>query len=223
MNTYLIGDCVEKIREIPDNSIHCIITAAAWGDAWSYSRYPDIIKATKGGCSGTWDFPVLVHEMYRVLVPGGMVCWHVGDNCPPYYETLVHARQAVYFVDEVGFTLHKTIICQRDVGDFQYTLCFSKGIPRVYTKIHDIDIWSGPSRFQEEISRFFNEGIETPNITPNGSTAIWLTHDLILTYTQEGDTILDPFCGSGTTLQESEKLNRIGIGIEIDPGFWKYL
>lgn len=34
-------------------------------------------------------------------------------------------------------------------------------------------------------------------------------------FTQPGDIILDPFCGSGTTLKVAEELNRIGIGIEI--------
>ncbi|GAB4339537.1 MAG: site-specific DNA-methyltransferase [Flammeovirgaceae bacterium] len=34
-----------------------------------------------------------------------------------------------------------------------------------------------------------------------------------------GDTIFDPFCGSGTTLIEAELLNRVGIGIEIDTNY----
>lgn len=34
--------------------------------------------------------------------------------------------------------------------------------------------------------------------------------------TKEGDTVLDPFLGSGTTLIASQKLNRVGLGIELD-------
>lgn len=34
-----------------------------------------------------------------------------------------------------------------------------------------------------------------------------------------GDVVLDPFCGSGTTLIEAEIHNRIGIGLEIDPNY----
>jgi len=34
-------------------------------------------------------------------------------------------------------------------------------------------------------------------------------------FTQEGDVVLDPFSGSGTTMKVSKDLNRIGVGIEI--------
>ena len=34
-------------------------------------------------------------------------------------------------------------------------------------------------------------------------------------FTQDGDVVLDPFCGSGTTLAVSNKMNRYGIGIDI--------
>ena len=41
--------------------------------------------------------------------------------------------------------------------------------------------------------------------------------DLILDNTQEGDTVLDPFCGSGTTLVECRILRRNAIGIDLNP------
>src|SRR3989344_6685765 len=36
-------------------------------------------------------------------------------------------------------------------------------------------------------------------------------------YSKEGDIVLDPFCGRGTTVFEANQLNRIGVGVDISP------
>lgn len=46
---------------------------------------------------------------------------------------------------------------------------------------------------------------------------IALVADAILDVTRRGDIVLDPFCGSGTTLLAAERTGRRGFGIEIDP------
>ncbi len=46
-----------------------------------------------------------------------------------------------------------------------------------------------------------------------------LVHDHILSWSNEGDTVLDPFAGSGTTLKAAEDLNRKAIGIEMSTSY----
>jgi len=49
-----------------------------------------------------------------------------------------------------------------------------------------------------------------------------LSNRLIRIYSKEGDLILDPFLGTGTTLESCHKTNRNGIGIELNEKFVKH-
>ena len=48
-----------------------------------------------------------------------------------------------------------------------------------------------------------------------------LAADHIISWSNEGDTVLDPFMGSGTTGVACKNLNRDFIGIELDPGYFE--
>ena len=56
----------------------------------------------------------------------------------------------------------------------------------------------------------------------NGHPAIFphrLARDLILSWSNECDTVLDPFNGSGTTTKMAREMGRRGIGIEVNPDY----
>ena len=47
----------------------------------------------------------------------------------------------------------------------------------------------------------------------------WLPEFFIKLFTDEGDVVLDPFLGSGTTYRVAKQLGRVPIGIEINPEY----
>ena len=50
-----------------------------------------------------------------------------------------------------------------------------------------------------------------------GATPSWVIWQLLQRYTREGDTVLDPMCGSGTTLDVCTHLKRKGVGFDLAP------
>src|SRR3954462_6829655 len=50
-----------------------------------------------------------------------------------------------------------------------------------------------------------------------GATPAWVIWQLLMRYTREGDTVLDPMCGSGTTIDVSAELKRKGMGFDLAP------
>ncbi len=50
-----------------------------------------------------------------------------------------------------------------------------------------------------------------------GATPSWVIWNLLQRYTREQDLVLDPMCGSGTTLDVCRDLNRRGVGFDLNP------
>ncbi len=64
------------------------------------------------------------------------------------------------------------------------------------------------------------DGKDIPKIHP-AQKPIKLLKRLIETFTDEGDVVIDPCCGSGTTLRASRELGRSSFGFEIDRNFYE--
>lgn len=131
---------------------------------------------------------------------------------------------------------------------FEYMFCFSKGKPKTWNPIMipcknagKIESYGSGRRTELDKDQAMrvpdgttymktkNEKIH-PNIfeyslgsTKNGHPAAFpngLAHDQIITWTNEGDLVLDPFMGGCTTGVESIKANRNFIGIEVVPKYY---
>src|SRR5512147_2638906 len=86
---------------LPEACIDLIVTSPPYDNLRTYKGF-------------SWDFQHIARQSYRVLKPGGVLVWVVGDATINGSETLTSMRQALYFVDSVAFRMHDTMIYQKD-------------------------------------------------------------------------------------------------------------
>ena len=127
------GDCLETMKDIPDNSIDLTVTSPPYDNLRTYNGY-------------SFDFENIAKELYRITKKGGVVVWVVGDQTIKGSESGTSFRQALYF-KEIGFNLHDTMIYRKKALSFpdfnRYYQCFeymfilSKGKPKTTNLIND--------------------------------------------------------------------------------------
>jgi site-specific DNA-methyltransferase (adenine-specific) len=220
--------CVDSrdMSMLPDESVHLMVTSPPYNVGKEYDEdlgldeYRGLLKA-------------VFREVYRKLVGGGRACVNVANlGRRPYIP--LHSFIIEDMLD-LGFLMRGEIIWQkaasagastawgswmsasnptlRDVHE--YILVFSKGSMRreregrestiardeflEYTK----SVWSFPTESAKRVGH--------PAPFPEE-----LPYRLIQLYTFEGDVVLDPFCGSGTTCVAALKTKRHYVGFDIN-------
>jgi site-specific DNA-methyltransferase (adenine-specific) len=140
INTIVCGDSKDVLHRLPNNSIDLTVTSPPYDNLRTYKGY-------------TFEFEPIVQELYRVVKPGGVVVWIVGDSVVKQSESLTSLRHALYF-QECGFNVHDTMIYKKAgmrypektrYGQvFEYMFVFSKGTPRTVHIIADRpNRWAG--------------------------------------------------------------------------------
>ena len=245
INKIICGDCLEVMKDIPDNSVDLVVTSPPYDNLREYNG------------NYNFDFDGIVKELLRVVKNGGVVVWVVGDSVNNGSETGTSFRQALFF-KELGFNLHDTMIYQKDTipfpevnryeQGFEFMFVFSKNKPKTFNPIKVKTKGYKPSkssttrqedgttaRLKYEQGKPFRKRFNVwsygvgylkstqdkiafnhPAIFPDN-----LAQDHIISWSNKNDLILDPFLGSGTTAVVCKKLNRKFIGIEINPEYCK--
>ena len=228
INKVIQGDCLEVMKGIPDKSVDMVLTSPPYDNLRDYKGY-------------SFNFEGIAKELYRIIKDGGVVVWVVGDATIKGSETGTSFRQALYF-KEIGFNLHDTMIYakqnpvpyhhNRYNPQFEFMFVFSKGKPKIFNPIQENTkgFKTGKYRYPDGSLKIANTPIikETKMLNNiwyyvvggkgNNHPASFpekLAEDHILSWSNEGDIILDPMAGSGTTLKMVKKNNRNYIGIEI--------
>jgi DNA modification methylase len=135
LDTVVVSDALAFLRGLPDASVDMILTSPPYDNLRTYKGY-------------SWDFEGIAHQSYRVLKHGGVMVWVVGDATINGSETLSSMRQALYFVDCAGFSMHDTMIYEvAGTGakgsnsaywqSFEYMFVLSKGKPKTVNLLCD--------------------------------------------------------------------------------------
>jgi DNA modification methylase len=243
-----LGDCVQGMQSLPAESIDLVVTSPPYDNLRTYNGTLD------------WSFEKfqeIAAELNRVLKPGGVIVWVVGDATVKGSETGSSFRQALHFMS-LGLNLHDTMIWNKQefsaVGAlktryapvFEYMFILSKGTPKTFNPIKDRPNKSfgrtivGTNRLAnggtkpmtstgtviKEFGQRFNvwemTGVKSRKDCRHPAPfPIQIAEDHILSWSNEGDTVLDPFMGSGTTGVAAIQNNRRFIGTEIVPEYYE--
>lgn len=228
-------NCLDTMSRMQDDFIDLTITSPPYDKLRTYSGNmvwnEDVWKA-------------IIKELYRVTKPGGVVVWVVGDATIKGSETGTSFKQALWAID-CGFNLHDTMIWHkpnampqvdksRFAQSFEYMFVLSKGKPVKATPIkiptknagkflargdgneQNINKKGGNVVSNERIA--FNVYSLSVGGTNNGHPATFpekLAEDHILSWSNEGNLVYDPFMGSGTTAKMAVLNKRNWVGSEI--------
>jgi len=241
----IIGDSRNMV-ELSDKSVHLVVTSPPYwqlkdygyknqiGFHQTYEEYIDSLNKV-------WT------ECYRVLHPGCRLCINIGDQFArsviygrykviPIRETIVNYCEKIGF-DYMGAIIwQKVTTCKTTGGatvmgsypyprngmitiDYEFILLFKKlGKAPTPTKEQK----EKSKLTHEEWVKYFYGHWDFPGEKQNGHLAMFpeeLPRRLIKMYSFIGDTVLDPFLGSGTTTKIAASLERNSVGYEVNPVF----
>ena len=241
----ILGDS-RKMSEIADESIHLVVTSPPYWQLKDYGAaeqigfydsYEDYIN----------NLNLVWQECFRILKPGCRVCVNIGDQFARSvyygrYKVIPIRTEIIKFCEISGMDYMGAIIwqkvttCNTSGGasimgsypyprngilklDYEFILLFKKpgAAEKVEKEIKDESVLT-----KEEWKEYFSGHWNFPGEKQKGHIAMFpeeLPKRLIKMFTFAGETVLDPFAGSGTTMAAAKNLKRNSLGYEINKDF----
>lgn len=241
----IIGDS-RLLAEVPDSRVHLIITSPPYWQLKDYGHknqigFDDTYEDYLNNLNLVWL------ECHRVLHPGCRLCINIGDQFARSifygrYKVVPIQAEIIRFCETIGFDFMGTIIWQKITTthttggatimgsfpyprngivkiDYEYILLFKKlGKPPPPSPEQ-----KEASRLtREEWNRYFYGHWNFPGEHQQHHLAAFpeeLPRRLIRMFSFVGETVLDPFLGSGTTSVAAKKLGRHSVGYEVNEEF----
>ena len=244
----LINGDARDLSFIPDASVHLVVTSPPYWNLKRYVEHPDQLGHIQDYEEFLGELTKVWKHVLRVLVPGGRLVCVVGDVCvarkafgrhlvfPLHSDICVSCRRLGFDnlnpiiwhkISNASFEANRTckflgkpyepnaiikndmefILMQRKPGGYRQPTNGQRDESRLSKK--NFDAW-----FQQ----IWNvTGASTKNHPAPFPLEVALR--LVQMFSFTGDTVLDPFCGSGTTMVAALKTGRNSIGVEIEPEY----
>jgi modification methylase len=241
----IFGDS-RDMSEISDNTVHLIITSPPYWQLKDYGTgnqigFNDSYESYINNLNLVWK------ECYRVLYNGCRMCVNIGDQFARSvyygrYKVIPIREEIIKFCEIIGFDYMGAIIWQKittsnttggglQMGSYPYP---RNGILKIdyefillFKKLGDAPKPTSEQKERskmtaEEWNTFFTGHWNFCGTRQNNHLAMFpeeLPRRLIKMFSFIGETVLDPFTGSGTTSLAAKNLDRSSIGFEINPDF----
>jgi site-specific DNA-methyltransferase (adenine-specific) len=227
----ICGDCIDGMKTLPDESVHLALTSPPYNvkkhyeEDWTTEYFESLIDG-------------VFEQVQRLLVPGGYFVVNFGDcfnSGNRFYEAevpSVYPASLMYFAmgRKYGLDLQATRIWRKKFAKLSIPfVCNSH--PRPIFDYEHIWTWRRKNGSNKEVvndRKLSQRGVLGEDW---GSSAkidqhcaafpIELPQWAIKVYSQPGDTVLDPFLGSGTTGEAAIRLGRKFIGTELNEQYFK--
>lgn len=238
------------MMEIPNESVHLVVTSPPYWQLKDYGTadqigFHDSYEQYINHLNLVWQ------ECYRVLHKGCRLCINIGDQFARAiyygrYKVIPIREEIIKFCEHIGFDYMGAIIWQKvttshttgggvQMGSYPYPrngiLKLDYEFILVFKKLGDAP---KPSKAQKELSKLTAEEWNTyfaghwnfSGARQNSHIAMFpeeLPRRLIKMFSFVGETVLDPFMGSGTTALAAKNTDRNAIGFEINPDFIPFI
>ncbi len=234
------------MKELQDKSVQLVITSPPYWQLKDYGTenqigFNDSYENYINNLNLVWK------ECYRVLDNGCRLCINIGDQFARSvyygrYKVIPIRTEIIKFCETIGFDYMGAIIWQKKTTtnttggatimgsfptprngilsiDYEFILLFKKlGKPNSPSREIKEESKMSKDEWKEYFSGHWNFG----GARQDGHIAVFpeeLPKRLIKMFAFVGDTVLDPFMGSGTTLLAAKNLDRNSVGYEINPEF----
>lgn len=198
-STILHGDCIDVMRRLEKESVDFVLTDPPY--LVNYRSRDGRTVANDN--NGEWLRPAF-QGIYSLLKPDAFcICFYGWNSADLFIDAWKSAGFRV--VGHIVFRKRYASSTRYVRHQHEQAYVLAKGRPPMPAEpIDDVIDWTYSG------NRFHPTEKSPYTLKP-----------IIRAFTVPGDLVLDPFCGSGSTLAAAELLDRCGLGIELDEGYYR--